>query len=177
MAKKVFTMGVSKILFGTIANDGGMSTNLAEVGYTNQDSCTVEMEDPDVTEFYAEEVDVPVITKSKKGKINVNLSIMNPSVEILAMFLGGTADTSAKTWANGTTYENIELSCRIIPDQGFIFDMPRLKIDAKFGGSLNNSSLATLDIAGVLLQPEKEGEPNLLLREELPESTTPDPGE
>lgn len=161
-------MGVSQILFGAIAQDGGMSQNLAAVGYTSQDSCSITMDDPDVTEFYAEEVDMPVITKSKKGKVNVALSIMNPSVETLAMFLGGTADTSNETWTNGTTYENIELSMRIIPDQGFIFDMPRVKIDAKLNGELNNSSLMTLDITGVLLQPEKEGEGNLILRKEVP---------
>ena len=172
MATKTYTMGVSQILFGEIAQDGGMSQSLAAVGYTNQDSCSITMDDPEVTEFYAEEVDMPVITKSKKGKVNVALSIMNPSVETLAMFLGGTADTSAETWTNGTTYENIELSMRIIPDQGFIFDMPRVKIDAKINGELNNSSLMTLDITGVLLQPEKEGEGNLILRKEVPTPST-----
>lgn len=171
MATKTYTMGVSQVLFGEIAQDGGMSQSLAAVGYTNQDSCSITMDDPDVTEFYAEEVDMPVITKSKKGKVNVALSIMNPSVETLAMFLGGTADTSNETWTNGTTYENIELSMRIIPDQGFIFDMPRVKIDAKINGELNNSSLMTLDITGVLLQPEKEGEGNLILRKEVTPST------
>ena len=172
MATKTYTMGVSQILFGAIAQDGGMSQSLAAVGYTNQDSCSITMDDPDVTEFYAEEVDMPVITKSKKGKVNVALSIMNPSVETLAMFLGGTADTSNETWTNGTTYENIELSMRIIPDQGFIFDMPRVKIDAKINGELNNSSIMTLDITGVLLQPEKEGEGNLILRKEVPTPST-----
>ena len=164
-------MGVSQILFGDIAQDGGMGSDLAAVGYTNQDSCTVTMDDPDITEFYAEEVDVPVITKSKKGKVTVTLSIMNPDVEVLAEFLGGSADTTNNTWSNGTTYENIEKSCRIIPDQGFIFDFPRLKIDAKINGSLNNSSLLTLDITGTVLQPEKAGEPNLILREALPVAT------
>ena len=164
-------MGVSQILFGAIAADGGMGTNLAPVGYTNQDSCTVTMDDPDVTEFYAEEVDMPVVTKSKKGKVTIALSVMNPSIETLAMFLGGTADTTNLEWNNGTTYENIELSCRIIPDQGFIFDIPRLKIDAKINGSLNNSSILTLDITGTVLQPEKEGVPNLKLRETLPVAT------
>lgn len=172
MATKTYTMGVSQILFGAIAQDGGMSQSLAAVGYTSQDSCSITMDDPDVTEFYAEEVDMPVITKSKKGKVNVALSIMNPSVETLAMFLGGTADTSNETWTNGTTYENIELSMRIIPDQGFVFDMPRVKIDAKINGELNNSSLMTLDITGVLLQPEKEGEGNLILRKEVPTPST-----
>lgn len=165
---KKFTMGVSKILFGAIAQDGGMGSTLVAAGYTNQDSCSITMDDPDITEFYAEEVDVPVITKSKKGKVTVNLSIMNPDINTLAQFLGGTADTTNMTWANGTTYENIELSCRIVPDQGFVFDFPRLKIDAKFSGELNNSSLLTLDITGTVLQPTKDGEPNMLLREEEP---------
>ena len=46
-----------------------------------------------------------------------------------------------------------------------------MKIDAKFSGNLNNSSLLTLDIVGTVLQPTKTGEPNMLLRESLPVDT------
>lgn len=148
---RVFTMGVSQILFGIPAADGGMSTDLHTVGYTNQDSCTVTQDDPEVTEFYSEEVDDPVITKSKKGKTSLAMSIMDPSVDVLKMFLGGSIADG--TWQDGEVYENIELSVRIIPDQGYIIDAPRVKIDAKLNGELNNSSLMTLDIAGIFLKP------------------------
>lgn len=152
MAKRTFTLGLSQIQFGIPAADGGMSTDLHTVGYTNQDSCTVTTDDPDVTEFYAEEVDDPVITKSKKGKSTLAMSIMDPSVDVLKEFLGGSIDEDG-AWVDGEVYENIELSVRIIPDQGFVIDAPRVQINAKLNFALNNSSLATLDVSGIFLKP------------------------
>lgn len=159
-AKRIFTLGVSKIFFGTPAEDGGMSTDLKTVGYTNQDSCTITQDDAEVTEFYAEEVDDPVVTKSKKGKTTFAMSIMDPSVDVLKQFLGG--KISDGIWEDGDLYENIELSLRIIPDQGFVIEAPRVKIDAKINGSLNNSSLMTLDITGIFLKPESYAKMRLI---------------
>ncbi len=150
---KVFTLGLAKILFGEPAADGGMSTDLKTVGYTNQDSCNITQDDPEVTEFYAEEVDDPVITKSKKGKTSLTMSIMDPSVDVLKQFLGGTITEDGK-WEDGELYENIELSVRIVSDQGYVFDAPRVKIDAKINAPLNNSNLVTLDINGIFLKPQ-----------------------
>lgn len=162
-------MGVSQILFGNIEEDGSMSKNLEAVGYTLQDSTSITPDDPEVQEFYAEEVDTPVITKSKKGKVNFATQIMNPSLQVLHKFLGGTLEEHR--WGDGSTYEHIEKSIRIIPDQGAAcIDLPRVKIDAKLNMPLNNSSLATLDVAGILLQPEKEGEKKLWIYDKMPAS-------
>lgn len=162
-------MGVAKILFGTVADDGGMGTDLNIAGYTLQDSCEVTPDDPETQEFYAEEVDNPVITKTKKGKINFKCSIMNPEIATLKQFLGGEVSEDGKTWGDGDTYEDIEMSIRIVPDQGAAaIDLPRVKINAKFNMPLNNSSLVTLDVAGLVLQPEKEGVRRMYVHKELP---------
>lgn len=83
-AKKTYTIGLSKIEVGAIAEDGGMGETLDVLGYTYQDTCTMTQEDPETTDHYAEEVDDPVISISRGGKTNFNFSIMNPSVTVLA---------------------------------------------------------------------------------------------
>ena len=88
-AKKTYTIGLSKIEVGAIAEDGGMGETLDVLGYTYQDTCTMTQEDPETTDHYAEEVDDPVISISRGGKTNFNFSIMNPSVTVLADLLGG----------------------------------------------------------------------------------------
>ena len=44
-AKKTYTIGLSKIEVGAIAEDGGMGDTLAVLGYTYQDTCTMTQED------------------------------------------------------------------------------------------------------------------------------------
>ena len=88
-AKKTYTIGLSKIEVGAIAEDGGMGETLDVLGYTYQDTCTMTQEDPETTDHYAEEVDDPVISISQGGKTNSNFSIMNPSAELKAALSGG----------------------------------------------------------------------------------------
>ena len=40
-AKKTYTIGLSKIEVGAIAEDGGMGETLDVLGYTYQDTCTM----------------------------------------------------------------------------------------------------------------------------------------
>ena len=47
-AKKTYTIGLSKIEVGAIAEDGGMGETLDVLGYTYQDTCTMTQEDPEV---------------------------------------------------------------------------------------------------------------------------------
>lgn len=44
-AKKTYTIGLSKIEVGAIAEDGGMGETLDVLGYTYQDTCTMTQED------------------------------------------------------------------------------------------------------------------------------------
>ena len=46
-AKKTYTIGLSKIEVGAIAEDGGMGETLDVLGYTYQDTCTMTQEDPE----------------------------------------------------------------------------------------------------------------------------------
>ena len=160
-AKKTYTIGLSKIEVGTIAEDGGMGDTLAVLGYTYQDTCTMTQEDPETTDHYAEEVDDPVISISRGGKTNFNFSIMNPSVTVLADLLGGvgtpgTGSTPDK-WEAPDKIPVVEKSVRITPEQGLKFEIPRMKLVSKINATFSKSGILLIEVAGTVLQPTKTG--------------------
>lgn len=96
------TLGLSKIL-----GKQGEPTKLdfAETGYTAfgltyEDTCKMSQEDPETTEFYAEEEDDPVETIEKQGKITFTFSIMNPELETLKRLFGG--EVATNVWSYRT---------------------------------------------------------------------------
>lgn len=155
--KKHYILGLSKIEIGDIAADGGMGQNLSQLGYTYKDSCTFTMDDPETTDFYAEEVDDPVVSISKAGKTTLAFQIMNPSVEVLAAMMGGTADGTNETWDAPSELPSIEKSIRVTPEQGLMFEFPRMKITAKFDGNFAKSDMMKLSVTATVMIPEKEG--------------------
>lgn len=163
MAKKIYTIGLSKIEMGNIKSDGDMSDSLAQLGYTYQDTCTMTQEDPENNEFYAEEEDDPVIAISKGGKINFNFSLMNPSPEAMVTLMGGTAKKSASgvtendTWEAPASIAQIEQSVRITPIKGYRIDVPRMKITAKINAEFKKSGIFLVEVSGTVLVPEKDG--------------------
>jgi hypothetical protein len=163
MAKKVITLGLSKIEVGTIANDGDIASTFEQLGYTYQDSCTMTQDDPEVNEFYAEEEDDPVAAISKGGKINFAFSLMNPSPEALVALMGGTASKSAQTLDDNDTWEapnsitQVEKSVRITPVQGYRIDVPRMKLNAKINAEFKKSGIFLVDVSGTVLVPTKSG--------------------
>ena len=163
MAKKVITLGLSKIEVGTIANDGDIASTFEQLGYTYQDSCTMTQDDPETNEFYAEEEDDPVAAISKGGKINFAFQLMNPSPEALVALMGGTASKSVNTLDDNDTWEapnsiaQVEKSVRITPIQGYRIDVPRMKLTAKINAEFKKSGLFLIDVAGTVLVPTKTG--------------------
>ena len=160
-AKKTYTIGLSKIEVGAIAEDGGMDGTLDVLGYTYQDTCTMTQEDPETTDHYAEEVDDPVISISRGGKTNFNFSIMNPSVTVLADLLGGvgtpgTGSTPDK-WEAPDKIPVVEKSVRITPEQGLKFEIPRMKLVSKINATFSKSGILLIEVAGTVLQPTKTG--------------------
>lgn len=160
-AKKTYTIGLSKIEVGAIAEDSGMGETLDVLGYTYQDTCTMTQEDPETTDHYAEEVDDPVISISRGGKTNFNFSIMNPSVTVLADLLGGvgtpgTGSTPDK-WEAPDKIPVVEKSVRITPEQGLKFEIPRMKLVSKINATFSKSGILLIEVAGTVLQPTKTG--------------------
>ena len=162
---KKYTLGLSKIELGPIGEDGDMGSNLAQLGYTYQDSATFTGEDPELTEFYAEEVDDPVVQNSRAGKYTLNFQLMNPSADTMKTLMGGTVNTSTGAWEAPNAQPRIELSCVITPAQGFKFVIPRMNIVAKVNATLSKTGMTLIDVAGTVLTPTKSGVSKMTLEE------------
>jgi hypothetical protein len=158
---EVYTLGLAKIEIGAIAADGGMGTTLTVWGQTLQGTCNVTQDDPETTDFYAEEVDDPVVSISKRGKTTVVFSVMNPDVAALEKFFGGSVDSQVTppTWKAPANLPAIEKSLKITPQIGLIWEFPRVKITAKLNGQFSRENIFVIEVSGAVLQPEKSGEP------------------
>jgi hypothetical protein len=155
----VYTLGLAKIEIGDIASDGGMGTTLAVWGQTYKGTCNVSQEEPETTEFFAEEQDEPVVSISKRGKTTIAFSIMNPDLTVLQKTLGGTitGEGSAAKWAAPTGLPVIEKSLKITPQQGVVWEFPRVKLTAKINGAFSRENIFVIEVTGTALMPTKTG--------------------
>lgn len=164
-AKKTYTIGLSKIEVGAIAEGGGMGTDLAVLGYTYQDTCKMTQEDPETTDHYAEEADDPVVSISRGGKTLFNFSIMNPSVVVMADLLGGKGtvgtDATPDKWEAPDKIPVVEKSVRITPEQGLKFEIPRMKLVSKINAEFSKKGILLIEVAGTVMQPGAADTPKM----------------
>jgi hypothetical protein len=155
----VYTLGLAKIEIGSIASDGGMGTSLEVWGQTLQGTCNITQDDPETTEFFAEELDDPVVSISKRGKTTLVFSIMNPDTTALKNTLGGTVAGSgdAVKWTAPSNLPVIEKSVKVTPQQGLVWEFPRMKIVAKINGAFSRENLFVIEVTATALQPTKTG--------------------
>jgi hypothetical protein len=155
----IYTLGLAKIEIGDIASDGSMGTTLAVWGQTLQGTCNITQDDPETTEFFAEELDDAVVSISKRGKTTITFSIMNPDTSVLQKTLGGTVSGTgdAAKWNAPTKLPVIEKSLKITPQQGLVWEFPRVKIVAKINGAFSRDNVFAIEVTGTALQPTKSG--------------------
>lgn len=149
------TRGLQKIEFGDIAADGGMGTTLSELGYTYKDSFAFNTEDGTQIEHYAEEVDDPIIALEKPGKITIEFDVMNPDINTLQRVLGGTID--GDKWTAPATSVAKEWSCKVTPEQGLIFEVPRVSVTGTLSGTYSKDGIFLVHVKCTVLVPKKEG--------------------
>ena len=158
---KVFTLGLSKIETADIPNDGSMASDndLSQLGLTNQNSATLNMEVPEETEFMAEEKDDPVLISKKAGAVTVEFDLMNPSPEDMVTLMGGTASKSSESltendqWEPPTEVPTIERAVKVTPKQGFGIAIPRANITATFGGTYTKTELMLVHVVAKVMAP------------------------
>lgn len=127
---KVVTLGLASIKFGASAS------SLAALGLTYQDSCTVSQDDPETTEFYAEEEDDPIEITERPGAIRCNFQIMDP--------------TAALAQKAGTSEEGV---LEITPKKGLKLTFNRAKVSYKLDGQYGRGGLFLVNVSAVALKP------------------------
>lgn len=154
-----YTLGIASIQVGAIAGDGGPGTTLAALGKTYQDSCRLTQEDPTTTEFFSEEDEDAVFTKTKKGKTTLTFQIMDADTDTLVKVFGGTATGTSpnKTWNAPNTTPTIEQTVKVTPQNGMTLVIPRGSITAKLNGEFSRQGLFLIDVVVTVLTPTKAG--------------------
>lgn len=155
----VATFGLSRIeIKKTSDADGSYKT----LGMTYQDSCSLVQNDPEVTDHYAEESDVPVVSVSKAGKIVLSFSIMDADVDTLTELMGGEKDAESGAWHAPEVDPGMELSVRLTPKSGLQIEIPRASVVAKLNGSFSRSGIFLIAVTATVLKAE--GKPRIIAR-------------
>ncbi|OZI09582.1 hypothetical protein BWI93_03095 [Siphonobacter sp. BAB-5385] len=154
----VVTLGLASIEVGAVAADGGPGTTLTSLGYTFEDSCTMTQDDPEVNEFFAEEVEDPIVRKMKKGRTTFAWQLMDPDAETLQKIFGGTVSSGTpKTWSAPDVTPSIEQTVKITPHEGLVITIPRGSLVAKVNAQFSRKGMFLVDISVVPLKPKKAG--------------------
>ena len=161
----VVTLGLSKILGKTGEPTAAdfTETGYTEFGLTYEDTCNMQTEDIETTEFYAEEQDEPVEISEKAGKINFNFSIMNPDLTTLTRLFGGTV--ASDIYAHPDLVSNVEESLIIVPKKGLKFQIPRAKLSAKINGEFSKKGLLLIEVKATVMKPASTGMKKLYVKE------------
>lgn len=152
---EIRSIGLEYIKIGTPETDGSMSTNLAALGVTYQDTAELVRDDPEVTEIFSEENDEPEEVLESKGPARLRWSIMSVNPSDVVEILGGTA--------NGNVYEAplakgaIEKSIEIKTKTGLVIQIPRTKIYAKENFQFRKKGVLLIDVEARILTPEMAG--------------------
>lgn len=151
------TLGLSKILGkqGEPTKLDFVETDYKVFGLTYEDTCKMSQEDPETTEFYAEEEDDPVETVEKQGKITFTFSIMNPDLDTLKRLFGG--EVASDVWSYPDVVSSVEESVIIIPRKGLKFQVPRMKLTSKINGEFSKKGLLLIEVTGTVMKPKTTG--------------------
>lgn len=153
------TLGLSAILGSTTelssAANAFKETGYTRFGLTYQDTATMNTEDGETTEFYAEEEDDPIDDITKPSKTTFNFSIMDPDLNTLKRLFGGEIATDVYAYPD-VVVECVE-SLIIKPLKGLAFHLTRAKIKAKINGEFSKKGLLLVECTATATKPTATG--------------------
>jgi len=130
------TMGLKKIYITPSTGSTDMPANGAawvDLGDVYKDTCT--LKDADGTETKHEsETSSKVITQYETGDTTVELTLMDPDMETLAKFFGGTITgvAGARKWIRPKKLPYKEWAVWQQPEEGILMGCPNCRIIPKF---------------------------------------------
>lgn len=157
----LISLGLSQVQIGKIGADGGEATTYKKLGKTYQNTCKLTQESAEVTEHFEEGQAAPEVRKKRKKAPTLAFSIMDPDVDFLKEYLGGTVTGTGDTavWSWSETDAEIEASIRVIPEVGLVYTIPRGDIEAVLNADMSSQGINLVDFTVTPLKPKKAGVP------------------
>jgi hypothetical protein len=130
------TMGLKKIWLTPSTGSAAMPANgvaWKDLGDVYKDTCT--LKDADGTETKHEsETSNKVITMYEAGETTVELTLMDPDLELLAKYFGGTLTGTAgqRTWVRPRKLPYTEWAIWQQPEEGILIGCPNARVIPKF---------------------------------------------
>lgn len=149
------SIGLTSLKIGAIAGDGGMGASLTQVN-TVKDTVKITSSDPDIKEFYEEEVTDPVyVITTKDPSLTLEFSIYDIQPDTLISFFGGTKAGTPEVWTPPATYAQVEKSIEITSLTGVVLKIVRAKLLPQFDWNVSRQELSMVKIKAVILTPTK----------------------
>ena len=117
-----------------------------------QDTCTFVDKDPTITVHKSETSSKKIVQKTREGS-ELKLSIMDPSIDELVAFEGGTKTTTGtapnqkNSYKEPATAKNIERAFKILPEAGLALNIPCASVSAKKNTTYSAKGITLLDLA------------------------------
>lgn len=150
------TMGIKAFYYAPVNNVDPkvMPTSGWKKVDVYQDTCTFVDRDPTITVHKSETSAKKIIMKTKEGS-ELTLSIMDPSMNELVAFEGGTVTgtTGNKVYTEPATAKNIELAIKILPQAGLALNISYATISAKKNTTYSSKGITLLDL---VIEPNYE---------------------
>lgn len=161
------TMGLKKIYVAEAMTDGSMQKNGAswlDLGDVYQETCTLKDSDPETT-VHKSETSSKKITMVGETDTTVELSLMDPDLELLSRYFGGdvTGETGKRKWVRPKKLPYKEWALWIKPEEGLFVGCPTTRIIPKFEITYNSKGIClvpmTIEFQAELLMDEEMTDP------------------
>jgi hypothetical protein len=161
---KVRNIGMTSIVTGDIAPDGGLSTSMTPLGRTYRETASITQEDNQTQDFLVEEQDDPVESVlTQKGTTTIQWDVVDfDPLEMKRIWGGEVVDD---TWREPEELPVVEQSVKLTPKIGRPFIYPRCSLTATLVYNATRTDIARIRVKAKKLTPVKAGLPAFIYGE------------
>lgn len=151
------TFGLSEIHF-----------NGTKVGMTYKDTARMTQDRAEVTEHYEEGKSSPAVSTKSKKIPKLEFAIMNPDAQFLQTHLGGTYDSTTKTWSFDGSEVVAEGEWTVLPKKGFeSITINKGDADAIIDFDISDKGILLVRFVITPLTPDEEGKKPIEIKERI----------
>ena len=164
---KVRNIGMTSIVAGPPAPDGGISTTMTPFGRTYRETASITQEDNQTQDFLVEEQDDPVESiLLQKGATSIAWDVVDFDPLEMKRIWGG--EVINDSWHEPENLPTIEMSVKLTPKIGRPFIYPRCSLTAILVYNATRKDIARIRITAKKMTPEKAGLAAFIWGEPIP---------